>query len=95
MILYEVLRLYPPVVQLDRQAHEEVELGGVTYPPRVVLSLLGMKIGTGKSRTDRHRIPYIPTEYRIFGKIRIQEKIREIPVKVGTETVEHFSRPYS
>ena len=39
MILYEVLRLYPPVVQLDRQAHTEIELGGVTYPAGVVLSL--------------------------------------------------------
>ncbi|RLN21944.1 hypothetical protein C2845_PM07G16490 [Panicum miliaceum] len=39
MILYEVLRLYPPVVQLDRQTCKEIELGGVTYPPRVVLSL--------------------------------------------------------
>nr|ACG28404.1 cytochrome P450 CYP72A124 [Zea mays] len=39
MILYEVLRLYPPVVQLDRQTHNEVELGGVTYPPGVLLSL--------------------------------------------------------
>ena len=26
-----------------------------------------MKAGTGRSRTDRHRIPYIPTIYRIFG----------------------------
>ncbi|KAF8696985.1 hypothetical protein HU200_036632 [Digitaria exilis] len=39
MILYEVLRLYPPVVQLDRQTYKEMELGGVTYPPGVVLSL--------------------------------------------------------
>ncbi|EES01121.1 hypothetical protein BDA96_03G248300 [Sorghum bicolor] len=39
MILYEVLRLYPPVVQLDRQTYTEVELGGVTYPPGVLLSL--------------------------------------------------------
>ncbi|CAD6237787.1 unnamed protein product [Miscanthus lutarioriparius] len=39
MILYEVLRLYPPVVQLDRQTYKEVELGGVTYPPGVLLSL--------------------------------------------------------
>ncbi|XP_051225071.1 cytochrome P450 CYP72A616 [Lolium perenne] len=39
MILYEVLRLYPPVVQFDRQTYEEVELGGVRYPPGVTLSL--------------------------------------------------------
>ncbi|CAL4962510.1 unnamed protein product [Urochloa decumbens] len=39
MILYEVLRLYPPVVQLDRQAYRETELGGVRYPAGVVLSL--------------------------------------------------------
>ena len=90
MILYEVLRLYPPVVQLDRQAHEEVELGGVTYPPRVVLSLLGMKIGTGKSRTDRHRIPYIPIEYHFYRKNRNSEKIRENPVNSETKLGEAF-----
>ncbi|CAL4955924.1 unnamed protein product [Urochloa decumbens] len=39
MILYEVLRLYPPVVQLDRQTYMETELGGVRYPAGVVLSL--------------------------------------------------------
>jgi len=27
-----------------------------------------MKAGTGKSRTDRHRISFLPIEYRIFGK---------------------------
>uniref|UniRef100_A0ACD5VLE0 Uncharacterized protein n=1 Tax=Avena sativa TaxID=4498 RepID=A0ACD5VLE0_AVESA len=39
MIMYEVLRLYPPVIQFDRQTYEEVELGGVRYPPGVILSL--------------------------------------------------------
>ncbi|KAJ1284424.1 hypothetical protein BS78_03G203200 [Paspalum vaginatum] len=39
MVLYEVLRLYPPAVQLDRQTYKEMELGGVTYPPGVILSL--------------------------------------------------------
>jgi len=29
---------------------------------------VGMKAGTGRSRTDRHRIPYIPIIYRISGK---------------------------
>ena len=27
-----------------------------------------MKAGTGKSRTDRHRISFLPIEYRIFGE---------------------------
>ncbi|KAL6842598.1 hypothetical protein ACP4OV_027442 [Aristida adscensionis] len=39
MILYEVLRLYPPVVQLERQTYKEMELGGIKYPPGVILSL--------------------------------------------------------
>jgi len=33
-----------------------------------------MKVGTGKSRTDRCHIPILPIEYRIFGKKRNQKK---------------------
>jgi len=39
MVLYEVLRLYPPVPVLDRQTYKEMELGGVKYPPGVTLLL--------------------------------------------------------
>lgn len=39
MVLYEVLRLYPPVIQFDRQTYTDVKLGGVRYPPGVILSL--------------------------------------------------------
>jgi cytochrome P450 len=37
MILYEVLRLYPPVVAMNRRTHRPTELGGVTYPAGVML----------------------------------------------------------
>ncbi|XP_039117211.1 cytochrome P450 CYP72A219-like [Dioscorea cayenensis subsp. rotundata] len=39
MILYEVLRLYPPVPFLSRRSYKTMELGGVSYPPEVILSL--------------------------------------------------------
>ena len=39
MILNEVLRLYPPVVQLDRMTYKTMKLGGITYPEGVMLSL--------------------------------------------------------
>ncbi|KAJ0985933.1 hypothetical protein J5N97_004289 [Dioscorea zingiberensis] len=39
MILYEVLRLYPPFVLLRRKTYKAMELGGITYPPGVILSL--------------------------------------------------------
>ncbi|XP_052170139.1 cytochrome P450 CYP72A219-like [Diospyros lotus] len=38
-ILYEVLRLYPPAVQLTRTVHEETQLGGIRLPAGVVLVL--------------------------------------------------------
>ncbi|KAL6614875.1 hypothetical protein ACP70R_037145 [Stipagrostis hirtigluma subsp. patula] len=39
MILYEVLRLYPPVVLLNRRTYKEIELGGIKYPAGVNLLL--------------------------------------------------------
>ncbi|KAM0932723.1 putative secologanin synthase [Dioscorea sansibarensis] len=39
MILYEVLRLYPPVVFLNRRTCKTMEVGGIIYPPEVILSL--------------------------------------------------------
>uniref|UniRef100_A0A0E0JLE5 Cytochrome P450 n=1 Tax=Oryza punctata TaxID=4537 RepID=A0A0E0JLE5_ORYPU len=39
MVLYEVLRLYPPVVMMNRRTYKEIELGGVRYPAGVMLSL--------------------------------------------------------
>ncbi|KAL6614874.1 hypothetical protein ACP70R_037144 [Stipagrostis hirtigluma subsp. patula] len=39
MILYEVLRLYPPVVFLTRRTYKEMQLGGIKYPAGVNLLL--------------------------------------------------------
>jgi len=39
MILYEVLRLYPPVIYLNRRTYKEMELGGIKYPAGVDLLL--------------------------------------------------------
>jgi len=39
MILYEVLRLYPPAVTLNRRTFKDMQIGGITYPAGVILEL--------------------------------------------------------
>ncbi|KAF8696973.1 hypothetical protein HU200_036618 [Digitaria exilis] len=39
MILYEVLRLYPPATFLNRRTYKDMELGGIKYPAGVNLLL--------------------------------------------------------
>ncbi|CAL4962520.1 unnamed protein product [Urochloa decumbens] len=39
MILYEVLRLYPPAVTLNRRTFKDMKIGGLTYPAGVILEL--------------------------------------------------------
>ncbi|KAG6471324.1 cytochrome P450 CYP72A219-like [Zingiber officinale] len=39
MILYEVLRLYPPATGMNRQVFKSTKIGDVVYPPGVVLFL--------------------------------------------------------
>ncbi|XP_077226849.1 cytochrome P450 CYP72A616-like [Tasmannia lanceolata] len=39
MILYEVLRLYPPLTLLIRRTYKRIILGGINFPPEVEFSL--------------------------------------------------------
>uniref|UniRef100_A0ACD5VLE3 Uncharacterized protein n=1 Tax=Avena sativa TaxID=4498 RepID=A0ACD5VLE3_AVESA len=39
MILYEVLRLYPPAITFNRKTYKEMKIGGITYPAGVMIEL--------------------------------------------------------
>ncbi|KAL6648218.1 hypothetical protein ACP70R_012442 [Stipagrostis hirtigluma subsp. patula] len=39
MILYEVLRLYPPAIVISRKTYKEIQIGGVMYPAGVVVEM--------------------------------------------------------
>ncbi|GJN18306.1 hypothetical protein PR202_gb05454 [Eleusine coracana subsp. coracana] len=39
MILYEVLRLYPPGITFMRKTYKEMVIGGITYPAGVIIEL--------------------------------------------------------
>jgi len=44
MILYEVLRLYPPAIAFSRKTYKEMVIGDVTYPAGVIVELSVMFI---------------------------------------------------
>ncbi|CAO1948280.1 unnamed protein product [Urochloa humidicola] len=39
MILYEVLRLYPPALAFSRKTYKEMEIGGIVYPAGVIVEM--------------------------------------------------------
>jgi cytochrome P450 len=39
MIFYEVLRLYPPAIEITRYTYKELEIGGIKYPAGVLIGL--------------------------------------------------------
>ncbi|XP_042444289.1 cytochrome P450 CYP72A219-like [Zingiber officinale] len=44
MILYEVLRLYPPIMGQRRQVFKSTKIGNVVYPPGVLLYLSALQV---------------------------------------------------
>ncbi|CAO2204089.1 unnamed protein product [Urochloa humidicola] len=39
MILYEVLRLYPPGIRLARKTYKDIEIGGIVYPAGLIVEM--------------------------------------------------------
>ncbi|EAY75694.1 hypothetical protein OsI_03601 [Oryza sativa Indica Group] len=63
MILHEVLRLYPPVVFLQRTTHKEIELGGIKYPEGVNFTLPVLSIHHDPSIWGQDAIKFNPERF--------------------------------
>ncbi|URD74836.1 Secologanin synthase [Musa troglodytarum] len=89
MILYEVLRLYPPVVVLQRQTYKTMKLGDVIYPPGVMLLMpaqimLGM-IQSPKVMSNTQQALQQPQPAQV-GQPHIVHSLQTVPAKVGEQS---------
>ena len=92
MVLYEVLRLYPPALFINRRTHKQTELGGVTYPADVMLVVPIMFIHRDPAPGAREARPrrVQPGEVR-RGRVQgVQRPGRLHPLQLGAA---HQHRP--
>jgi cytochrome P450 len=63
MILYEVLRLYPPAVTLNRKTSKEIQVGGIIFHLGLLLELSIILIQHNPDVWGKHVLEFKPKRF--------------------------------
>ncbi|KAM7528991.1 hypothetical protein LguiB_032401 [Lonicera macranthoides] len=83
MILFEVLRLYPPVIDVTKVVHEETKLGNLSIPPGVQIMLPSLMLHRNKKVWGDDALEFNPTRFAEGVASVTKNQVTYIPFTLG------------